>query len=395
VSYDGDFGEYDEDGAHENCVAMEEAVTYACENHWDEVEEAVNEAHGQDWLSASKPCLELLSAVSQVDQTNAQSSLKKKLQERDGDETVSEQQLFAVATDVSRVVERVAASIPGYLAVRFADDGAERTHEPTLARSLLSAAETCSISDDLTWARDLLLVARAFKDILSAVSDAEFKDPALRVRLREPVAVLNGILHNTPPELLVYWEGKDRLLRFSRCPSPNFPNLSSFAASWVSDYLKNYCLQVRLGVCVECGRFFERERRDRIFCSKTCQNRVAYRRKKILESDALVLASVSPDDACDIAAGLCVHHPRFGIGLIEYVGNESKAMESLLSEMPNTGEMKVRYRSMLSRRIRVKVRFLHGLRVLGYSDLFEGQKREDQLPTFYVVKSEQRLAELL
>ena len=69
--------------------------------------------------------------------------------------------------------------------------------------------------------------------------------------------------------------------------------------------------------------------------------------------------------------------------------------EGSISDSPPNGERRIRYRSMLSRRINVKVRFLHGIRVLGYSDIFEGQKREDQLPTFYRVKSEETLVRLL
>ena len=115
----------------------------------------------------------------------------------------------------------------------------------------------------------------------------------------------------------------DRQTRFNRCPNPEYPNLSSFIANWISDYLKNYYPLVDLGVCAECGRFFERERRDKTFCSKTCQNRVAYKRKKIFESDAFAPVNVAPDDACEIEAGLWLHHPRYGIGLIEFVGNET------------------------------------------------------------------------
>ena len=43
----------------------------------------------------------------------------------------------------------------------------------------------------------------------------------------------------------------------------------------------------------------------------------------------------------------------------------------------------------------LQVRFLHGVRALKYSDLFEGEKKEEQVPTFYEVKSEETLAELL
>ena len=273
------------------------------------------------------------------------------------------------------------------------NDGYHGAHAPTAARCITVASRGCNLGGDFSWAKDLLVLTRAFRDFLSALADSDL--PSV-VRVREAVRVFNEYLGQSPSELLVFWQRGDKQIRFGRCPRPESPSLSSFIAAWIADYLENHLAHVSFGVCGECGRFFARERRDRAFCSKTCQNRVAYKRKKILESNALMQVNIPPDDACDIAAGLWMHHPRYGIGLVESVTTSGGgAMLASLSEVPRRPEDAVRYRSMLSRRVAVHARFLHGVRTLGYADLFEGQKREDQLPTFYELKSGETLAELL
>ena len=53
-------------------------------------------------------------------------------------------------------------------------------------------------------------------------------------------------------------------------------------------------------------------------CSKTCQNRVAYKRKKIFVAG--VLREVDVKDAPnELRVGLCLNHPRFGLGVVESV----------------------------------------------------------------------------
>jgi hypothetical protein len=389
------FDEEDSD-LHEDCVATEDVFSYALENYWDELEEAVSDAKGQEWLKRSKPCLELLSIVSQRDRAHMRGAIKKWLRKKQSDgEELTEEKLFSIAADVSAFLEQLPTPFPYPPGIHNMDlSGHEGLLEPTAARCIGFSARACALGDDLSWARDLLVVARAFRDFLSAVSDADLQQPYLALRIREPIQIFNSYLSKTPPELLIYWCGADKQLRFGRCPDPEFPHLSSYVVSWICDYLKNRYPQVGLGVCSECGKFFARERRDKTLCSKTCQNRVAYQRKKILESGALAQVNIAPDDACDINPGLWIHHSRFGIGLIESVSTASKPALTLPKKIATTVD-EVRYRSMLSRKAIVQVRFLHGVRMLGYSDLFEGQKNEDQLPTFYEVKSEETLAELL
>jgi len=103
--------------------------------------------------------------------------------------------------------------------------------------------------------------------------------------------------------------------------------------------------------------------------------------------------SIAPEDAVDIVAGLWIHHPRFGIGLIEGLSSSNRPVESMFQNLG--GNQNARYRSMVSRKVVVQVRFPQGVRMLTFTDLFEAQKKEEQLPDFYQVQSEETLAELL
>jgi hypothetical protein len=391
-----DYGDVDYDSIHDECVRMDEAVSYTLQNHWDEVKDALGEENSQKWLLQSKPCLDLLSIVSQRDRAHMRGAIKKWLRKKqsDGDD-LSEEKLFSIAADVSAFLEQLPPTIASFPAFNnIAPNGYHQMQEPTAARCIALSARACILGDELTWARDLLIVSRAFRDFLSAISDSDLHEPFLSLRIKEPIQVFNEYLRKTPAQILVYWRDGEKELRFGRSPDPEVADLSSYASEWICDYLKNHYSRLGLGVCSECGKFFARERRDKTFCSKTCQNRIAYQRKKIFESDALAQVNIAPDDACDIAPGLWMHHPRFGIGLIESVSSASKPALSLPGKMRRNID-EVRYRSMLSRKAIVQVRFLHGVRTMGYSDLFESQKTEDQLPTFYQVKSEETLAELL
>jgi hypothetical protein len=385
----------DYDDPHENCVPKEEALTYVRENEWEHVDQIIRETQRLEWLSESQPCLNLLSIVSQRDRAHALGAIKKWLRRgQAGTEEITDEQLFAIAADVCAFLEQLSASVPGSSSLMVRLDGYQRLQEPNPARCIVLSGRSCGLEDDLSWARDLLTISRAFRDLLSAASEAEPEASHLRQGVRESIGVFNDYLRKTPSQPLVYWQDQTKDLKFGHCPDPESLNLASYIANWICDYLIKHFPDLTLGVCAECGKFFGRERRDKAFCSKTCQNRVAYKRKKILESDALSQIIIAPDDACDISAGLWMHHPRFGIGLVESVSSASKPTLSTPVRVANQIDQ-LRYRSMLGRRLLVRVRFLHGIRSLGFADLFEGQKKEDQLPTFYEVKSEEILAELL
>jgi hypothetical protein len=388
---------YDEEefsGPPEGYTADEDILSSAFENHWDEIKEAVEDARGSDWLADSMICLELLSTVSERDFTHLRGGLKKFLRkgQNDGDQ-LTDEQLFAIASDVAAFIEKLPVTLPNTSFLNYAGGKLQRGQEPTPSRCVGIAAAKCILGDDLGWAKDLLAITKAFRDILSALSEPDLQEHYLRLRLQEPLQLLNYFLTRTPALPLIQWGFSGKQPSFGRCPDPDISDLPAYLAEWISDYLKNYYPRVGIGVCAECGKFFGRERRDKTFCSKTCQNRVAYKRKKILDSDALQHVNIVPDDAVDIVAGLWMHHPRFGIGMIEGLSSDSKPVSSMLQNLGD--KQNARYRSMLARKVVVQVRFLHGVRMLTFTDLFEAQKKEEQLPDFYQVNSEERLAELL
>jgi hypothetical protein len=378
----------------DDVISKDDALSYVCENEWENVEEVFRDLEREEWLKTSKTCLELLSVISQKDRAHMRGGIKKWLRKKqnDGDD-VTEEQLFAIAADVCGFVEELANSSNNSKFLRAVGlDAYARMHRLTAAHGILVSANSCGL-DDLQWAKDLLAITRAFCDFLSEISDPG-QEPFVQFRIRGPIEVFNKYLRAAPAQLLVHWRDQDGDVSFGRSPDPELPNLSSFIANWIAEYLTKTYPYVSLGVCAECGRFFSRERRDKTFCSKTCQNRVAYKRKKLLESNALTPVNVAPDDACDIAKGLWLHHPRFGIGLVEAVGGRAGGPVRSLPGSTQDAQV-VQYRSMLSRMTVLQVRFLHGARLLRFADLFEGQKKEEQLPQFYEVKSEETLAELL
>lgn len=385
----------DPPGPPEGYTADEDVLSSALENYWDEIRDAVEDVRGSDWLATSATCLELLSTVSERDFAHLRGGLKKFLRkgQNDGDE-LKDEQLFAIASDVAAFVEKLPIPPPDSNFWKFPVGGKlQRGQDPTPSRCVALAAAKCILGDDLSWARELLAVTKVFRDILSVLSEPEVQELSLRIRLQQPLESLNYFLTRSAAPILVQWGFTGKQPSFGRCPDPKISDLPAYLAEWISDYLKNYYPRVGIGVCAECGKFFARERRDKTFCSKTCQNRVAYKRKKILGSDALERLNIAPDDAVEIVAGLWMHHPRFGIGLIEGLTTDSKPVSSMLQALVD--KQAARYRSMLARKVVVQVRFLHGVRMLTFTDLFEAQKKEEQLPDFYQVKSEETLAELL
>src|ERR1700733_8942209 len=94
---------------HEECVPADEVVQYALQNHGEEIDQAVNEKHAEEWLSRSRACLELLSIVSQRDREHMRSAIKKRLRnKKEETEEPTDDQLFAIAADVSAYLEQLA-----------------------------------------------------------------------------------------------------------------------------------------------------------------------------------------------------------------------------------------------------------------------------------------------
>jgi hypothetical protein len=196
-------------------------------------------------------------------------------------------------------------------------------------------AERHQVGDDLSWAVDLVEVARAFRGLLIALADEE-ADEHIAIRRRfdsllhsraanadaessDPLLKsLNSFLQKGLVTRLVlqYQRGK---ATFTKTVDPNHTPLAVSLANWISDYLTIYREDVDLAVCVECCRIFKRDRSDNAYCSKTCQNRVAYKRKRIFGAGVLREVQIDSEDTTALTPGLWIYYPRFALGRIENV----------------------------------------------------------------------------
>ena len=450
MSWDEDF---DESKLHEDCVSRGEVFAYVMENDFDDVREAVAEADAQDWLADRADTLELINIVSSYDREQLRAAIRDLLNvDPRVDRDVSTDEFFAVAADVAKFLER--------------------TRSPY--------AETYGITESVEWAGELIEIARLFREILfarseqhqaasatakvgaqtaeqSKLSKLDRLTHALSQRhnadliaraLRGPHDRLNEILQNG----VVYrlrQEGR-RSPRTVREVDAEKTPLRVFLAFWMSTYLSLHEQHVDLAVCVECGKIFARERRDNVYCSKTCQNRVAYKRKKIFVAGVLREVNVkdspgppsrfsgleldpeTPPKRSELRRGLCLNHPRFGLGVVESVQHlrrrlrlkyedsvvikdipDDKSAQEFFDELKARGELSVtvaRPRDLTSESLQdaavelrtpvdwtemvdpsgpqmLAVRFLSGVR------RFSRWETKDL--TFYAVENPRLLAELL
>jgi hypothetical protein len=313
-----DYADEYNDKLHEDCIPADEAFRIVMENDFDEVREAVAEDAAQEWL-ADTHTLDLINIVSSYDREQLRGAIRDVLNvdARTGHE-ISPDGLFGVAADVAEFLER--------------------TRSPY--------AETYGLTESVEWVGDLVEITRLIREILLARSEQhqaasaapkvgapsaeapklskldrltdaliqrDTADLISRV-LRGPYDRLNEILQHG----VVYRLRQEglRAPRIVREIDAQKTPLRVFLAFWMSTYLSLHERHVDLAVCIECGKIFARERRDNVYCSKTCQNRVAYKRRKIFVAGVLREVNVkeSPNELC---AGLCLNHPRFGLGVVE------------------------------------------------------------------------------
>jgi hypothetical protein len=192
----------------------------------------------------------------------------------------------------------------------------------------------------------------------------------LNLRVPEATDTINAALERGKRDRLGFFTNfvKGRVI-FRRSPEVDTTPLSTLLADWICDYLVNYSKRIDLGACVECGRIFSRQRRDNAYCSKTCQNRIAYKRKKIFETGLLKKIEITKKTAPEkFQAGLWVYHPRYALGIIEAVQQE---------KWDTT----------------VTVRFPHTIRTFSWD--FLRSKPDDAKLEFYTETDAVALAELL
>jgi hypothetical protein len=176
---------------------------------------------------------------------------------------------------------------------------------------------------------DLVAVTRAFREMLFLIGDSQRKC-SLHWELSEHIKIIDRSLREGARPLLVYRGIEAKQHRFGREPDVESTPLTSLLAEWICDYLENYSDRVDLGVCVECGRTFSRRRTDNAYCSKTCQNRVAYKRRKIFEEGLLRKIEATPESGSQaVSPGVWAYHPRLGFGVVDTITTKQLMLSSI------------------------------------------------------------------
>jgi hypothetical protein len=341
VSYeDHEWGAREEEFAEQ--VLEQQAFDYVFDNYPTEARDEVKQREANEWLEATRDWLQLINIVSQRDREHHREAVRRLAgggATEDKSAGLTESQLFNVGSDVSAFLESVTtgqskSQLPKtdaesakdfFLALKEESDQTQYGYRRTPPAPVLARyAQYCTVSEDVDWVSDLLVLTRLFREILFALSDSDVDRYTLSKWLSLPIRHIDAALEKGPRPSLVYSIRAEGKVEFEREPNPSTTPLSTSLAVWMCDYLVKFREQIDLGACIECGKIFPRQRRDNFYCSKTCQNRVAYKRKKIFESGALQKIEVTPKTAAEsIHAGVFAYHARLGMGVVEKVDKES------------------------------------------------------------------------
>jgi hypothetical protein len=390
----GDFDNYRHDydegpDAPEGYIPAEGAFEYVFENERDAVDERVKAEAALEWLKTGQPWLDLLNIVSRHDKEQLKEAIRQEIDgARQSDpERIAEPQLFAVASDAARLLESVGSPHSNF----------------------------CTPSEDLAWANGLIRLTRAFREILFLLSEPD-DSWMVNYHLARPVKEVNAALLEGRPDLLEWHASNSKTRAFRREVHTETTPLHSHLAKWIRDFLVVHRSSLALGACTECGTIFARERRDNVYCSKTCQNRVAYKRKKIFESGLLAEVKIDPYAPSGVAPGLWINHPRLGLGRIEAarfsertlwlqfeghgfgqrIPGESTAEQYLDVLKKNLKEKVVSWEEVVDRRsLELRVRFIQLSRSLRAGEIFPIAGKPDSIALFYRVTDVVALADLL
>ena len=390
----GDFDSYRHDcdegpDAPEGYIPSEQALEHVFENERDAVQERVKADAALEWLKAGQPWLDLLNIVSRHDKEQLKEAIRQEIDgaRRSDPEMIAEPQLFAVASDAARLLESVGSPHSNF----------------------------CAPSENLAWANSLIKLTRAFREILFLLSEPD-DSWMVSYHLAKPIEEVNSVLLEGRPDTLEWHASTSKSREFRRKFSPEMTPLHSRLAKWIRDFLVVHRSSLALGACTECGTIFARERRDNVYCSKTCQNRVAYKRKKIFESGLLVEVEIDPHAPSDVTPGLWINHPRLGLGRIEaarfcdrtlwlqFKGHGSGqripdgyTAEQYLETLKKTLKEKVAGWEEVAdpRSLELRVRFLQLSRSLRAGEIFPSAGRSDSGASFYRVTDVRSLADLL
>lgn len=376
---------YDEHD-HRDHILRDDALEHVLENEWEAVAEAVHANSAREWLEAESQALDILNVVCGYDRELLRGSVRRLADPGSSEADLAPSKLFALASEVSKLLESARSPYAGRHPI---DD------------------------DDLTWVVELVEITRAFREFLFVLSGPDVGWGA-KVLLDEPLGTLNSVLaHGMIPQVGIVADRKT--MRFERKIDPK-TGLPVSVANWIAKYLGTYSDAITFAACIECGRIFSRERRDNVYCSKTCQNRVVYKRKRIFEAGVLQPAEAEAS-VDSFYAGLCLQHARYGLGVVEDVTFPHRRIrlrfespqEPKLIPVPvpvgrTAQEVFEEVRVGLSTQpsgwdeivtptmLKATVRFLSTIRTFSHSDLFSSGRDSVK---FYTVTDPRRLADLL
>jgi hypothetical protein len=390
----GDFDEYHPDyddgpDAPDGYIPETDAFEYVFENERDAVEERVRADAAEEWLKSGQPWLDLLNIVSRHDKEQLRRAIR---QDTNGSrkaalDEIEEPQLFAVASDSARHLESI-----GSVHAKF-----------------------CTSSEDFTWVKNLIKLTRAFREILFLTSEPE-DSWMVEHHLAAPLMEINSALTQGRPAELQLQRIDAKTQGFQRSVNPSMTPLCSYLAEWMCEFIVCHSRRVGLSVCTECGTIFVRGRRDNVYCSKACQNRVAYKRKKIFESGVLVEEKINANSPSAIVPGLWINHTRLGLGRIETatfsdrrlwlqfkghgygerIPDGSSAEEHLSRLKKDLKDKLVSWEEVIDpRSLELRVRFLQLARSFRAWEVFPNARKLTNAPTFYRVTDTATLADLL
>jgi len=379
----------DEPHLPEGYIHEDQALEYVFDNERDAIDESVRADAADRWLRGGKDWLDLLNIVSRHDKEQLREAIRKGVtgSGSSSSEDIVEPQSFGVASDAARLLESIGSP----------------------------HAKHCTPSDDLGWANTLIKLTRAFREILFLISEPGDSWMAHH-HLGGPIVEINSALARGRPAELKWRTPDSKTREFHREVDPEVTPLHSVIAEWMCEFLVSHSANLGLAVCTECGTIFVRGRRDNVYCSKACQNRVAYKRKKIFESGVLVEEKIDASAPSALIPGVWVNHPRLGLGRIEAarftdrklwvkfkdhrfaqnIPTDSSAEEYLEQVSKDAKAKAVEWEEIVDpSSIEVRVRFLQLARSFRSWELFPNDKKADSVPTFYRVVDPEILADLL
>lgn len=326
----------------------EDGLRYALEEHPEEIRDEVEQWQAQEWLEQSQHWLRLVNIISQHDREQLRESVRNKAIRHGGPtdgEATRESRLFNLASEISAFLESLVdrrfhtnQTSPTASAEESATAGGYGRYgycPGPPVQSLAHYSEHCNVCESLHWVSDLLKITKAFRDILFVIGDSRKR--SLEWELADHVRAIDSALESGAGLRLVYRGPEGKWPKFGRVPNPTTTPISSLLAEWICEYLVCYVDRIDFGTCVECGKIFSRQRRDNSYCSKTCQNRIAYKRKKMFDAGLLQKIELTPTTKVEsVKSGVWAYHPRLGLGLVEGAAEKYGSLASVRVRFPQS-----------------------------------------------------------